>query len=226
MNFPTKACSQGSPRFWPQATSASSSTRRQAPQLWHRARLVGRRNPSILQWMFSRGRAPIVGMDAPTSREPQAVLIARLAEIQGWKTGRLREELTRLSGSPARSWNRPYLVRKVSWLTQARERQSSDGVEVPTLVREVRDVPRSPRLDALIRVLPNRGVQDPRLPRPGSVILRDYRGLRLTVTVLERGFEWNGQIYSSLTAVAKAITGTHWNGRLFFGLSRRKRDSK
>ena len=58
------------------------------------------------------------------------------------------------------------------------------------------------------------------------MILRDYRGLRLTVTVLERGFEWNGQIYSSLTAVAKAITGTHWNGRLFFGLSRRKRGSK
>ena len=167
-----------------------------------------------------------MGMDAPTNREPLASLVARLAEVQTWKTGRLREELTRLTGSPAKSWNRPYLVRKVSWLTQERERQRSDTVGVPTLTPEVRDQPRSPRLDAPIQVLPGRGVRDPRLPKPGSVLVRRYRGLQLTVTVLERGFEWNGQTYSSLTALASAITGTHWNGRLFFGLSRRNRGSK
>ena len=166
-----------------------------------------------------------MGMDAPESREPTVALVARLAEIQTWKTGHLREELTRLTGAPAKSWNRPYLVRKVSWLTQAAMRQASDAVKVPTLVTEVRDQPRSPSLDAPIRPLPS-PVRDPRLPKPGSVILRDYRGLRLTVTVLEQGFEWNGLNYSSLTAVAKAITGSHWNGRLFFGLSRRNRGSK
>jgi hypothetical protein len=164
-------------------------------------------------------------MEAPESREPTAALVARLAEIQGMKTGALRIELTRLSGSPAKSWNKPYLVRKVSWLTQAAMRQESDAVGSPTLVPEVRDQPRSPRLDAPIRALPS-PVRDPRLPRPGTVIIRDYRRLRLTVTVRERGFEWNGQTYSSLTAVAKAITGSHWNGRLFFGLSRRTRGSK
>lgn len=167
-----------------------------------------------------------MGMGAPEDREPTAALIARLAEIQGWKTGRLRNELTRLTGCPAKSWNRPYLLRKVSWLTQEAVRRAANGVEVPTLATEVRDVPRAPRLDAPIRIVPGRGIRDPRLPKAGSLILRRYRGLRLTVTILERGFEWNGQIYSSLTAVAKAITGTHWNGRLFFGLSRRNRGSK
>jgi hypothetical protein len=166
-----------------------------------------------------------VEVNAHADREPLAALVARLAEIQTWKTGRLREELTRLAGMPAKSWNRPYLVRKVSWLTQAAMRQESDAVGLPTLVTEVRNQPRSARLDAPIQALPS-PVRDPRLPRPGTVLLRDYRRLRLTVTVLDRGFEWNGRVYSSLTAVATAITGQHWNGRLFFGLSRRNRGSK
>jgi hypothetical protein len=55
------------------------------------------------------------------------------------------------------------------------------------------------------------------------VLIRVYRGLRLTVTVLERGYEWNGRYFPSLSAVACAITGCHWNGRLFFGLTRRGR---
>jgi len=159
----------------------------------------------------------------PESRT--ADLIRRLAEIQAMTTGELRAEFERLSGRPTGSWNRDWLRRKVSWLTQAKGRQTSDTVNLPTLVAEVRDQPRSPRLDAPIQVLPS-PVRDPRLPKPGSVIIRDYRGLRLTLTVLDRGFEWNGQTYSSLTAAAKAITGQHWNGRLFFGLTRRSRGSK
>ncbi len=139
------------------------------------------------------------------------------------KTGALRAELERLAGVPSRSWNRPYLVRKLSWLTQENARQASDGVEIPTLTGEVRDVPRSPNLTAPIQVVPGRGVRDPRLPRPGTEIIREYRGLRLKVVVLEQGFEWNGRAYSSLTALAREITGTHWNGRLFFGFTRRSR---
>jgi len=168
-------------------------------------------------------------MDCLVNPDPEsqtASLVRRLAEIMAMTTGELRAEFQRLSGRPTGSWNREWLRRKVSWLVQESERQKSDTVGVLTLVPEVCDRPRSPRLDAPIQVLPGRGVRDPRLPRPGSVIIRPYRGLRLTVTVLDRAFEWNGQNYSSLSALASAITGTHWNGRLFFGLSRRKRGSK
>jgi hypothetical protein len=171
--------------------------------------------------MFPRKRAFIVGMDASTEREPVAALIARLAEIQTLSTGQLRAEFQHLSGRPTGSWNREWLRRKVSWLIQ--ESQASDAVELPTLVPEVRDQPRSPRLDAPIQVLPGRGIRDPRLPRPGTEIVRVYRGLRLTVRVLEGAYEWNGRTYSSLSAVARAITGCHWNGRLFFGLTPRRR---
>jgi hypothetical protein len=160
-----------------------------------------------------------------TPESQTASLVRRLAEIQAMTTGQLRSEFERLSGRPTGSWNREWLLRKVSWLVQERQRQTSDTVRLPTLVAEVRDTPRSPRLDAPIQAIRS-PIRDPRLPRPGAVILRDYRGLRLTVTVLERGFEWNGQTYSSLSAVASAITGQHWSGRLFFGLSRRNRGSK
>jgi hypothetical protein len=57
---------------------------------------------------------------------------------------------------------------------------------------------------------------------PGTTLTRDWRGQRLVVRVTERGFEWNGRGFSSLTAVAKAITGASWNGRLFFGLGPRR----
>ena len=61
---------------------------------------------------------------------------------------------------------------------------------------------------------------DGRLPLPGSVLTRDYKGQRLIVSVLRHGFEYDGKVYGSLSAVAKAITGKHWNGYHFFGLVR------
>ncbi len=57
---------------------------------------------------------------------------------------------------------------------------------------------------------------DHRLPPPGTVLTRTYKGARLEVRVLAGGFEYDGQVYKSLSAVAKAITGQHCNGFLFF----------
>lgn len=54
--------------------------------------------------------------------------------------------------------------------------------------------------------------------RPGTVLVREWRGKLQRVTVLERGFAWNSVDYDSLSKVARAITGTNWNGPRFFGL--------
>jgi len=59
---------------------------------------------------------------------------------------------------------------------------------------------------------------DERLPMPGAMLARKFKGRTYQVTVLPVGFEMDGQVYKSLTAVAYAITGSHWNGYLFFGL--------
>jgi len=60
--------------------------------------------------------------------------------------------------------------------------------------------------------------RDIRLPTPGSFITKIYKGKRLDVKVLEKGFEYQDTVYSNLSAVAKAITGAHWNGFVFFGV--------
>ena len=63
----------------------------------------------------------------------------------------------------------------------------------------------------------------PRKLTPGTRLVRDWRGVGHTVTVLADGFEYDGKHWRSLTAIAKAITGTPWNGPLFFGLTARSK---
>ena len=60
--------------------------------------------------------------------------------------------------------------------------------------------------------------RDKRLPIPGTIITKEYKGTTLEVKVLEKTFEYNNKQYRSLTAIAKEVTGAHWNGYLFFGL--------
>jgi hypothetical protein len=61
----------------------------------------------------------------------------------------------------------------------------------------------------------------PRAPiRVGTALFREHAGALHRVTVVADGFEWEGRIYSSLSAVARAITGVRWNGRRFFALDR------
>lgn len=58
--------------------------------------------------------------------------------------------------------------------------------------------------------------RDSRLPIPGAIIRKEYKGKLIEVKTLEKGFEYDGKVYKTLSAVAKAVTGAHWNGFLFF----------
>lgn len=82
------------------------------------------------------------------------------------------------------------------------------------------------RLQRLAAELQNTGqiasiVTRPRF-KPGMRLIREWQGRTHDVTVLESGFQWNGKTYRSLSAVARAITGTRWNGHVFFGLKARQ----
>ena len=59
-------------------------------------------------------------------------------------------------------------------------------------------------------------------PMPGTRLIREWQGVEHCVTVRDEGFEYQGRPFKSLSAVARAITGTQWNGWLFFGLKNRK----
>jgi hypothetical protein len=62
---------------------------------------------------------------------------------------------------------------------------------------------------------------DDRRPRPGTILTRRYKGRSLQVEVLDHGFACDGQVYRSLSAVAKVVTGSHCSGHLFFGLAKK-----
>jgi hypothetical protein len=62
--------------------------------------------------------------------------------------------------------------------------------------------------------------------KPGTQLIRRWKGQTITVTVLEDGFTWEGRIYNSLSALAKAVTGTSWSGQKFFGVRRANRSNK
>jgi Protein of unknown function (DUF2924) len=60
--------------------------------------------------------------------------------------------------------------------------------------------------------------------RPGALLVREWRGQLHRVMIVKGGFAWNGEVHSSLSKVAKAITGVNWNGHRFFGLRRAQID--
>ena len=59
-------------------------------------------------------------------------------------------------------------------------------------------------------------------PIAGTRLIREWQGVEHTVTVLHDGYEWQGRPYRSLSAIARAIAGTRWNGWVFFGLKNRR----
>lgn len=74
------------------------------------------------------------------------------------------------------------------------------------------------------RTLPNGEHNDPRIPAPGSAIVREYKGRTVRVVVLAdgQGFEYEGDRYRTLTAIAKKVTGSHINGFRFFRLGSKR----
>ncbi len=150
----------------------------------------------------------------------------QLAALSRMTVGELRERYREAYGEPTRSRNKDYLRKQVAWRIQ----ELADGglserarSRIEELAKNAPARWRRPRGQAAIN--PQNDAQskerDPRLPRPGSVIRKTYKGAEHLVTVRADGFEHAGRVYPSLSAVAKAITGTHWNGFLFFGLKRR-----
>jgi hypothetical protein len=76
-------------------------------------------------------------------------------------------------------------------------------------------------LARIIRIMeraPNGRIELPRRIKPGSVLVRDWKGKTHRVSVLDQGFGYDGATYTSLSEIARQITGARWNGPRFFGL--------
>lgn len=149
----------------------------------------------------------------------------QLAKLADMSTGELVERYAELFGEPTRTRHRAYLMRRIGWRLQAmaegdlseRARQRAEELANDADVRLTPPRPKDEQAEPPAKLFVA-SQADPRLPAPGGVIVRKYKGKVLRVLVTEEGFEFEGERYRSLTAVAKAITGSHCNGFRFFGL--------
>jgi len=154
-------------------------------------------------------------------------LKAELASLRRMSPGDLRDKYQEVFGEPSRSGNKDFLCKRIAWRIQAREEGGLSERARQRALELARDadirttIPRMPRTtDGETRPTSPPPVTGKMVATPGTVITRQYHGKTIEVNVLADGtFEYDGLAYRSLTAVAKAVTGTHWNGRLFFGLN-------
>ncbi len=130
------------------------------------------------------------------------------------------------------SGNTEYARRKIAWHLQAEQegglpesaRQRALGIarNAQLRVRIAANAQRRSRGIALDHAVTTHVVSDhdSRLPMPGSVVVKEYKGRTIIVKVLNNGFEYDGRRFSSLSAIANEISGTKWNGFAFFGLNK------
>ena len=155
-----------------------------------------------------------------------ATLSEQLVALEQMTVGELAEKFREVFGFPTRTRNKSYLRKRLSWQIQAAE-----GGPVAARPRQNRGAGTagsgSVAARAGIRRCARRWRADPgtttrsRLPAIGSTVVRVHQGVEHQVTVLADGFEYQGQRHASLSQIARLITGTPWNGFLFFGLQRR-----
>ncbi len=147
-------------------------------------------------------------------------LIEQIMALKDASLEELKVKYAELSGQEAPcSNNKVFLWRKIAYRLQEIE---YGGLSSETQSRISELIERyDPINNKMFRPQQNTqkgrsGRRDARLPIPGAIIMKEYKGQVLEVKVLEKGFEYQSQIYRTLSAVAKAITGAHWNGHLFF----------
>jgi hypothetical protein len=109
---------------------------------------------------------------------------------------------------PAGGLSRDLLLRTLAW----RLHEKAFGGHDRTTLKILDAHARGKGADSMFRRL-----------KAGTVLVREYQGKRHTVTIAQDGFVWQEKTYSNLSMIARAITGTNWNGPRFFGL-RQSRD--
>jgi hypothetical protein len=147
-----------------------------------------------------------------------------VAAMQRMTVDQLRDKYADVFGEAPRSRHKEWLVKRIAWRMQANaegslsERARQRAAELANDADLRVTAPRAPKVVVVAQV-PKRAAGDGLMP--GTTLTRKYKGELIAVQVREDGFEHEGEVYPSLSAVAKAITGSHWSGHRFFGLQNR-----
>lgn len=162
-----------------------------------------------------------------------------LADLKQMTVRELREKYEVVFGEPTRAGNKDWLFKRIAWRIQAlaegnlseRARQRAEFLARDADLRTT--APRAPLAgpggngvavgaagNGVRDAKPSPSLADERVPPPGTILTRVYRGQAYHVIVRDDGFEYDGQVFRSLSAIAKLITGSHWNGLLFFKIAK------
>jgi hypothetical protein len=145
--------------------------------------------------------------------KPDPVL-ARLAAMKAAPVAELKKQWRELFSEEPPAFNRRFLESRLAYRIQ----ELAYGGLKPATVERLEAL--GEQLDGGNIVL--RRIRADDKPIAGTRLIREWQGVEHTVTVLNDGYEWQGRPYRSLSAVARAITGTRWNGWVFFGLKNRR----
>ncbi|GMV96224.1 MAG: hypothetical protein AMXMBFR83_05920 [Phycisphaerae bacterium] len=152
-----------------------------------------------------------------------------IAALKRMTVKELQARHVEVFGEETRAHHKEYLVKRIAWRIQANaegdlsERARRRAMELANDADLRSNAPRTQAPENAPGPTKSAAIQidhDARLPMPGAVVTREYKGKTIQVQVLPDGFEYDGEVYRTLSAVAKAITGAHWNGYHFFGLGK------
>jgi hypothetical protein len=142
-------------------------------------------------------------------------MLARLAALKTTPTPKLKEQWRQLFESEPPAFNRRYLESRLAYRIQ----ELAYGGLKPETVRRLEKL--GEELDDGSKA--KRQTRADSRPIAGTRLIREYQGVEHCVTVRDNDFEYQGRPYKSLSAVARTITGTQWNGVVFFGLKSGRR---
>jgi hypothetical protein len=137
-------------------------------------------------------------------------VLARLAALKNTPTPKLKEQWRQLFDSEPPVFNRRYLESHLAYRIQ----ELAYGGLKPETVRRLEKL--GEELDGGSKA--KRQTRADSRPVSGTRLIREYQGVEHCVTVRDDDFEYQGRPYKSLSAIARAITGTPWSGPVFFGL--------
>jgi hypothetical protein len=153
---------------------------------------------------------PTLAASATVPAIPPTDILRQIAALDAATTAELKQRWRALFGSEPPAFSRTYLQSRLAYRIQ----ELAYGGLQPETVARLEAI--GERLDGGNVVLRRLRADD--RPLPGTRLVREHRGVQHVVAVLADGFEFEGRPYRSLSAVARHITGTRWNGWTFFGL--------
>ena len=145
----------------------------------------------------------------------QKTVLKQIDELNQMSMAQIRKRWADLMGTDPGRLGRQYLMRRLAYRVQ----ELAYGGLSPQARKQIDAVADGKTRSAS----PSKTKKT--ILMPGTRLLREWHGDRYEVIVEADGFRYNGKVYRSLTAVAKAITGSHRSGSLFFGIKRKRGES-